>query len=303
MGRLGWNSGYIGSDQRTGTTGAVGLDKYYLERVNNRFFPSLSYLGILDQYPGASVAFSLRKLTANYIGPAIRVRRSSDSAEQNIGFDSNGNLDTSLLLSFCGVGNGFVTIWYDQSGNGYNVIQNTAANQPQIVSNGSILSINNRPAIYSNQKFLQNSTNPSLSTPVTDFFAYKTNSVLGNSFQTYYDGGSVENRRGYFGLQLSNLNDIQYQGTIMNGWVYTLNLTLATIVRNSTSSQMYKNNVLQSTGNSGTYNLLIGLTFGVDYDTLVDFSDVYYQEFIRYSGVSSNISPINTNINLYYGIY
>jgi hypothetical protein len=34
---------------------------------------------------------------------------------------------------------GFVTEWYDQSGNGYDATQATALSQPQIVSSGSVL--------------------------------------------------------------------------------------------------------------------------------------------------------------------
>ena len=50
-----------------------------------------SYL--LDTYSGSAVAYSLRKLSLAYSGSAIRVRRSSDNAEQNIGFDASGNFD------------------------------------------------------------------------------------------------------------------------------------------------------------------------------------------------------------------
>jgi len=41
MGKLGLNSGYIGSDQRITTNGVIGYDKYYLERANGRFLPVL----------------------------------------------------------------------------------------------------------------------------------------------------------------------------------------------------------------------------------------------------------------------
>ena len=34
MGKLGWNSGYIGSDQRDTAVGAVGYGKFYLERLD-----------------------------------------------------------------------------------------------------------------------------------------------------------------------------------------------------------------------------------------------------------------------------
>lgn len=43
-------------------------------------------------------------------------------------------------------GNGYITTWYDQSGNGRNVVQTTAANQPLIVSAGVINTQNSKPA-------------------------------------------------------------------------------------------------------------------------------------------------------------
>lgn len=67
----------------------------------------------------------------------FRVRRSSDSAEQDIGF-SGGLVDTAALLSFTGAGDGFVTTWYDQSGNGYHATQTVAAEQYRIVDSGSV---------------------------------------------------------------------------------------------------------------------------------------------------------------------
>jgi hypothetical protein len=56
---------------------------------------------LLDDYPNATVAYSLRKLRTAYTGAAIRVRRSSDNAEQDINFVS-GDLDTQSLLDFVG---------------------------------------------------------------------------------------------------------------------------------------------------------------------------------------------------------
>jgi hypothetical protein len=42
---------------------------------------------LLDLYPNAAVAYSLRKLRTAYSGSAIRVRRSVDNTEQDFGFD------------------------------------------------------------------------------------------------------------------------------------------------------------------------------------------------------------------------
>lgn len=87
---------------------------------------------------GALAAYSISQVLRNaYSGSLIRVRRSSDNTEQDIGA-SGGLLDIVSLLSFCGVGNGFITTVYDQSGNSHNLVQTTTANQPQIVTSGAL---------------------------------------------------------------------------------------------------------------------------------------------------------------------
>jgi hypothetical protein len=93
---------------------------------------------LLDIYSNAAVAYSLRKLRTAYSGNCIRVRRSSDSTEQDIGFASNGLLDATSLLSFVGAGDGFITTWYDQVGSN-NATQTTTTQQPLIVSSGSLV--------------------------------------------------------------------------------------------------------------------------------------------------------------------
>ena len=101
---------------------------------------------LLDVYPGAYSAYSFRKLRSAYTGNCIQVRRSSDNTLLDIGFVNNV-LDTTALLNFCGAGNGFINIWYDQSGNtGRNQTAVTSANQPQIVSSGSLILVNGKAA-------------------------------------------------------------------------------------------------------------------------------------------------------------
>lgn len=87
---------------------------------------------------GIQRAQGLRRIVSGYSGSAIQVRRSSDSTAQDIGF-SGDDLDTAALLAFVGAGDGFVTTWYDQSGNGRNLTQTTAAAQPKIVSTGVLV--------------------------------------------------------------------------------------------------------------------------------------------------------------------
>lgn len=103
---------------------------------------------VLDRVTTAPYcAFSVRKLRSAYAGAAFRVRRASDNAEQDIGFSADGRLDTSALLTFCAATDGFVTTWYDQTGNLRHLTQATTTAQPQIVSAGAVLRQDNNPAL------------------------------------------------------------------------------------------------------------------------------------------------------------
>lgn len=96
-----------------------------------RSTPAAGVTGILDSYTGAEAAYATALLYSSYGGSCLRVRRDSDSAEQDIGFSGN-DLDEASLISFCSGANCFVAIWYDQSGSGNNATQTTAASQPKI---------------------------------------------------------------------------------------------------------------------------------------------------------------------------
>lgn len=98
---------------------------------------SVSSLLLLDIYPTTGLAYSLRKLKYSYTGSAIRIRRSSDNAETDIGFVGS-NLDTDAITNFVGANSAFVTKWYDQSGLGQHATQITASQQPRIVNTGTI---------------------------------------------------------------------------------------------------------------------------------------------------------------------
>jgi len=100
--------------------------------------------GLLDTYPGAAAAYSLRKLRSGYTGPVVRVRRSSDNAEQDFVPSEIGD---GTLASFCGSGDGFVTTWYGQSTNANDIGNATEADQPKIVNGGSLITQNGKPAV------------------------------------------------------------------------------------------------------------------------------------------------------------
>jgi hypothetical protein len=72
---------------------------------------------LLDSYYGAAAAYSLRKLKNSWTGSAIKVRRSNDNVEQNIGFDASGNLDTTALTTFVGANN--ISLYSEELDNAY----------------------------------------------------------------------------------------------------------------------------------------------------------------------------------------
>jgi hypothetical protein len=93
---------------------------------------------LLDDYPNAEAAYSLRLLRTAYTGDCIIVRRSNDNALDTIGFLDN-YLDTATMKTFCGANNCFVSRLYDQSGNGRDFVQATNASQPAIITSGTVL--------------------------------------------------------------------------------------------------------------------------------------------------------------------
>lgn len=255
--------------------------------------PVVSYL--VDTYPGAAAAFSLRKLRSAYTGSAIRVRRSSDNTESDIGFNGSGGLDTTALTTFVGAGNGFVRTWYDQSGNARNATQTTAANQPQIVSSGAIISINGKPALQVDAT--DSLTFTSINVTLRTTFGVIKRTAINTNFFIY--GGGVSHY---------HFNNIFYFEAVTR--------VLGSNNVDNTSSQMllsgynssdslafqYKNNVLIS-------STLSSQVFASSINSLFFYGGSLYsqgnaQEIIIYAiNNSTNLSGINTNINSFYSIY
>lgn len=92
--------------------------------------PGVTSRPLLDLYPGAAAAFSLRKLSSATTN-VIRVRREGDNAEANF---TASDVSGGAVSAWLGNAVGYVVTWYDQSGNGRNATQGTSANCPIIQS-------------------------------------------------------------------------------------------------------------------------------------------------------------------------
>jgi hypothetical protein len=130
---------------------SLGADAQMIIKAHANYRPlQVNLTGVLlDDYPNAAGAYSLRKLRTAYTGNAIRVRRSNDNTEQDIGFTSAGDLDTASLKTFVGANSGFITTWYSQGdSSSVNFTQTTAANQPRIVNAGVVERRSGDPSIF-----------------------------------------------------------------------------------------------------------------------------------------------------------
>jgi hypothetical protein len=293
---------------------------------------SSGFIGLLDTYSGAAVAYSVRLLSSTYAGPAIRVRRSSDNTEQNIGFDSSGNLDTASLLSFCGAGNGFVTTWYDQSGNGVNISTSIASQQPLIVQTGVVNLVNSKPAIKYGQINQFNKLVGVYPTPqpyllttlqstysVFNFWNF-SNGLYPRLFTQNDNDGSLPNRFDYQQGMIplfQNAGTSQIAQNVPNVIVNTINISLNTQYLNASykisSTQtafgiqnnsliIYNGSAMSYIANQITHIAIGGALTGPGSVSEVGFFNM--QECINYyTDNSANRIAIQTNINNYYGIY
>jgi hypothetical protein len=261
-----------------------------------------AFTGLLDTYSGAAVAYSAaRRLATAYTGALIRVRRSSDNAEQDIGYDTNNVLDQSALTTFVGANNGFVVTIYDQSGNAKNATQATAINQPRIVNSGSIDLANGLPAMLGDgvNDTLINST-LSLSNPSSIFTVVDKVGTSG-SFGLF----SITGLSGAFTLLSTGYHFYQNGPSFSPNYLNNNQSLLVTkTATTGTNWEFYGNNTTVT--NSGEN---IGTTIG-DVVSLYArgggsaWSNMYMQEFIVWnSNQMSNRAGIQTNINTFYSIY
>lgn len=279
---------------------------------------------LLDNFPNAAAAYSLRRLSSSYNGACIRVRRSTDNAELNIGFLNDGSLDQATLLNFVGRVDGFVTTWYDQSGNGRNATKTTTTQQPRIVNAGEVdkLGINIIIRFDGTDDFLNTgSVNVFRSKANGSFYSvaqYRTSPTSGNSIVYVSQGGSVGSRASFGGGSSANKYEIAARrsdgattatlSSVSN--VNTSSTALVTSVFDyaNTSGFIYINGILNAsnltytTGGSTTSNTdSVGIGLGARQNGLGP-SPVNIQEVIIYENIS-NRPFIESSINQYYSIY
>jgi len=270
---------------------------------------------VIDVYQGSAAAYSLRKLSVNTTN-VIRVRRSSDNAEDDFTADE---ITDGTLLAWVGntaSDNGFVTTWYDQSGNSNDATQGTAADQPKIVDAGVLVEENGKPAIdfdgvddrFDSASFLNALDEASIinvSSPIAT-----------NAFSNIYSGfDSFSSFNIIFRYQDDSKIIVSLSGLSANGYYLT-----------STSYAAQQNLIFVNFDNSLTAGNQVDIYLNGsdanasgsnDVGTLKSPTNAYIgsrsganefngnmQELIFFdSDQSSNRTTIETNINDHYNIY
>lgn len=295
-----------------GTTSAAQLP--YLAQAANTFGSDHSatastFTGLLDEYPGAAAAYSIRKLSSTYSGALVEIRRSSDNAVKSFYPDSNNELslnsedgEGTSLETWIGSDNGFIRTWYDQSGSGNNLIQTSSGAQPKIIDTGVIITQNSKPSIeFDTAQSFNFTTKIDLSgtTESAGFNVYRTPVNNQNDALLINTLGSR-----YLTLAYRQANLYTWgTGNILSSSNNILTQKLETSIFNADTSITIKENGV-SKGTTAT-----GKSMSIaEADTLlgssVRNSTVYEQELIIYStGQSSNVNGIENNINDYFLIY
>lgn len=222
----------------------------------------------------------------------------SDWADQ-VGSNDATTISGSPAL-FSGQGfNAYVTTLYDQSGNGRNATQATAASQPQIVADGVVVTdANGKPAMdfEGTDDYLQFSH--SASQPFSIIFVHESDTTLAASnefFDTLAGGRALIDQSGSDYRLFANL-------VAGSGIAVDTDSSLIFTVFNGASSLLAKNGVSSGTLNAGT-----SATGSINSIGLSSPSGSYYNgkisEFILYaSDQSTSRTAIEANIASRYGI-
>jgi len=223
----------------------------------------------------------------------------TDQSSNRFKIESNINNHYGLYTN---ANDGFVTSWYDQSGNDNHATQSTAGSQPKIVDGGVLVS-DGIDFDGANYLFRDSFTQGNLEQPNTILSVAKMDSNDDQN-RKVYDGNPFTGRNMLFlSPEGSGQFGIYSGDTLLTGDTATSDKHLFTALYNSTSSEFFIDGTLEVSGDSGVYSM-DAIVIGANHDKASNHWLGKIQEVIIYnSDQSSNRAAIETNINNYYDIY
>lgn len=279
------------------------------------------FVGPLDAYTANLAApWSVaRRLLSSYTGSLITVRRSSDNSETSIGYLASGNLDTVSLLSFAGSGDAFVKTVKNQTG-GADFTQTTAAAQPTIVSGGSLITLNSKPAmLFGVDKYLESTQSGGGAAAWTNYMVGSTGALtLGYQYTRFLSASSTgvndyQTVNGFIGMNRDN-RTTTYTAYINNVVVTDGTMTDGTAF--IASSRFQSSNPVRylkiNGGSAATNNTAAtpNLTFnkmrwgrGISSFDYLEYWDGKGAEILCYNAANSDPTTIMGVLNSYYATY
>ena len=270
---------------------------------------------LLDLYPNAAAAYSVRLLSSTYSGPLVRIRNANNNLEEDFYPDTNNEISLSsetsggtTLSSFIGSEDGFIVTWYDQSGNsGRDATQATASAQPQVISSGVLNTSNGKASLNSGYITALNANVQTGNNPYSVFNVGFINQTPLSTYSYWYinpeQNGSGTGIRSVFTNELA----VRVNGAVTYTQSGATTQELLTIIYDGTiitNHNCFSNGsaVSVNTGNSSPMNLQNG-SFEIGAN-IAPTQNASYQEVILWANnQSSNRTGIETNINDFFTIF
>ena len=236
----------------------------------------------------------------------LSLRIENHSSTSDYGTTTNGSVRIKNIVVTQTTGSGFVTTWYDQSGNNNNLTQTDTDKQPAIATNGSLVTTSSKPALKfdGTDDLLEKETftQGTLSQPNT-FFAVAKLDSNDDTNRKIFDSHDSTARNMLF-LSPTNAGEFAFFATsvVTTGETADANNNLFTALYNGTSSVLRVNAVQKAASNVGTMSM-IGLIIGESHNKNSNIWKGTIQEIIVYnSNQTSQFTSLETNIKNNYSI-
>lgn len=255
------------------------------------------YVGPGNLVPGATAWRGLRAYSDAVIGNnAVRLRRDSDNAEQDFVTVAGGGLDLPSITTFKGAANLLLVKLYDQTGNGNDLTQATAARQ-QVFALASLGSLPTITCDGVSLHTLDNLAVPSIAAPTTLSWVAKNTAGSGAAAPIWSSQGSA------FQAQYNNSGANQvliYAGSVLSAVASDNSWHALQGVLNGVTSDMN----VDGTANTGTTGAATGDTteilFGISGGNVFAGSFAELGRWsIAFSGAQS--SAMSANQHTYWG--
>lgn len=258
---------------------------------------------LLDDYP-ALAAYSFRLLRRDYTGDCITVRRTSNGDTASIGFLS-GVLDINGMVSWVGSSNSYITGFFDQMENGFDLSQSNPDHQPRNVTNGVAITNNGTVALNntlasSGGGYLESATTVDESS--LSMVTVGQNANTSTTSRIFGVRGIVS--KGTFAQ--ANDNSLRFDGAAQTGSITATSPNDFIRFSQKTNTQVkdWINNVSNIDSSISLVNSYGYINMGATITALSDNFDTYIHEGIIWdSDQTANRTAIQTDLNDYYSVY